>query len=410
MISCYRVSLWASLFVFAGFACPHGMVPKASARMLPQLPRPVPENRINVATEPGANFGEKLRGCIRRLVPNGGTCDAISIAGAQTVTDDPFAGAVGPLRVLLGNVTIDSQEAWKLPDNIELAGKGSGTVLRLAPGANKDLIRNAGGIRGNRRISIHDLTLDGNGANQTGPVSTIHLNNVSDFTIERVTLLNSAAHGIALDDGCIRGRLLRNRIEGVKSGSGIRAGNTPPTGSVAFLEIRDNEVSKVAEGDGILVLGAEPGGEHTLNVNIAGNTITGVKGASIEVGDGSRSVTVTGNRIELRGAPGGSSGSTGIAVRSAQNVRVSGNKVAGDATEHEQVGLLAWSPGTDQGGTLSELTMENNTVSDIAGYGIRVDSGKAIHLVKNKVIHSVKNNIYVTTKATEVTQQGNVLE
>ena len=312
--------------------------------------------------------------------------------------------------MLLGNVTIDTLETWGLPDYLELAGKGSSTVLRLAPGANKDLIQNAGGIRGNRRISVHDLTLDGNNSNQTARVSTIHLYNVSGFTIERVTVLNSMIHGIALDDGCIQGKLLRNRIEGVKAGSGIRAGNTPPAGSVAFLEIRENEISKVAKGDGIFVLGAKTGGEHTLEVSIVGNTITGVKGASIEVGDGSQKVTVKGNRIELRGAPGGSSSSMGIAVRSAQNVQVSDNVVSGDTMEHEQVGLLAWSPATDKGGTLSQVTMENNTVSDIAGYGIQVDSGNTIQLIKNTVRHSGKSNIYVAAKATGVTQEGNKLE
>ncbi len=407
MTRCYRVSIWASL-LFAGFLWPQ--LPRADADMLLQLPRPVAEKRINVATEPGANFGEKLHSCIRRLVPQGGTCDALSISGAQAVTDDPFSGAVGRLRVLLGNVTIDSLDAWRLPDDMELAGNGSGTMLRLAPGASKDLIRNAGGIRGNRRISIHDLTLDGNNANQTGPASTIHLNNVSDFTIERVTVLNSMVHGIALDDGCIHGKLLMNRIEGVKSGSGIRAGDIPPRGSVAFLEIRENEISKVAGAGGILVLGATPGSGHTLNISIAGNTITGIQGASIEVGDGAQKVTVTGNKIELRGAPGGSSGSTGIAVRSAQNVRVSDNTVSGDTTEHEQTGIRAWSPATDHGGTLSEVTMENNSVSDIGGYGIKVDSGKVVHIVKNTVRRSTKSNIYVAPKATGVTQQGNVLE
>jgi hypothetical protein len=385
-------------------------VQKAGASMLPQLPIPVPQNRINVATEPGANFGEKLRSCVRRLVPDGGTCDALSITGTQTVTGNPFSGAVGPLRVLLGNVTIDTLETWGLPGDLDLGGKGKGTVLRLAPGANKDLIRNAGGIRGNRRIWIHDLTLDGNSANQTVPVSTIHLTYVVDFIVERVTVLNSVSHAIALEDGCMQGKLLKNRIEGVKLGAGIRAGNTPPVGSVAYLEIRENEIGKVEEGDGIVVLGGMSGGEHSLNVNIVGNTIAGVKGASIQAGDGSQKITVTGNRIELRGAPGGSSGSVGIAVRSAQDVQVSNNTISGDTAEHEQVGLLAWSPAKDKGGTLSQVTMEDNTVSDVAGNGIQVEAGNAVRLIKNTIRHSAKNNIYVAANATGVTQQGNKLE
>jgi len=316
---------------------------------------------------------------------------------------------VGPLRILLGDVTIETLDTWRVPGNLHLSGKGKSTVLRLAAGANKDLIRNAGGIRGNRRIWLHDLTLDGNSANQTAPVSTVHFTSVVEFIIERVTVVNSAGHAIALDDGCMRGKLFKNTIEGVKLGAAIRAGNTPPVGSVSYIEIRENEISKVAEGDGILVLGGMSGGLHTLNVDLVGNTVTAVKGASIQVGDGSQKVMVTGNRIELRGAPGGSSGSVGIAVRSAQEVQVANNTIAGDTAEHEQIGLRAWSPAKDKGGVLSQVAIENNTVSDVAGNGIQVESG-GVRLIKNTIRRSAKKNIYVAENVTDVTQQGNKME
>src|SRR5262249_30179430 len=187
--------------------------------------------------EPGKDLGEKLRSCIRRLVPDGGTCDALSLSGRQVTGSDPFVQNVGPLRVLLGNVTIEIAQAWGLPSDIELAGKGGATVLRLAAGVNSDFIRNAGGTQGNRGIFIHDLTLDSSGVAQGGLGSTIHLANVSGFTIERVTVLNSMIHGIALDQGCTRGRLLDNRIEDVSQGSAIYAGSTAPSGHASFLEI-----------------------------------------------------------------------------------------------------------------------------------------------------------------------------
>src|SRR5262249_52140222 len=147
--------------------------------LLAQLPRPVPRTRLNVANEPGKDLGEKLRSCIRRLVPDGGTCDALSLSGRQVTGSDPFVQNVRPLRVLLGNVTIEIAQAWGLPSDIELAGKGGATVLRLAAGVNSDFIRNAGGTQGNRGIFIHDLTLDSSGAAQGGLGSTIHLANVS---------------------------------------------------------------------------------------------------------------------------------------------------------------------------------------------------------------------------------------
>lgn len=200
--------------------------------------------------------------------------------------------------------------------------------------------------------------MDGNNANETGVGSTIHLRKVSDLNIEHVTVLNSVIHGIALDDGCIHVKLLNNHIENVKGGSAMRIGNTPPAGKVSFVEIKGNEISNVAKADGIFVLGATPDGEHSHDIIIAGNTISSVKDTSIEVGDGSQKVTVTGNKITLSQAPGGSSGSAGISVRSAQDVRVAGNTVIGDLGEHGQVGLFVWSPAKDQGGTLFEVTLE----------------------------------------------------
>jgi hypothetical protein len=399
--------VWLYLLA-AGLVQVSGLISPVGSHLLAQRARPE-ENRINVETLPGADLGEKLAYCIRLLGPNGGTCDARSISGSQTAKADPFAGSDGIVKVLLGNVTIETAQAWSLPDKTELAGAGRSTVLRLASGANSHLIGNAGRKKGNDGISIHDLTLDGNNANENGQVSTIHLRNVSDFKIERVTVLNSVIHGIALDDGCVRGRLLHNHIENVKTGSGIRAGNTPPEGKVSFIEIEGNEIDKVG-ANGIFVLGATPNGDHTHDISITGNTIGAVKDTSIEVGDGSRKVTVTANKITLSQAPGGSSGSTGISARSAQDVRIAGNTVIGDPAEHEQVGLLVWSPAKDQGGPLSGITLENNTVFTVGGDGIKVHSGNAIRLLKNTVRHSAQENIHVTEKATGVTQQGNTLE
>jgi hypothetical protein len=281
-------------------------------------------------------------------------------------------------------------------------------VLLLAPGVNHDFIRNGGGTKGNHEIFIHELVLDGNGINESGTVGTIRLTHVSRFTVEHVTILNSVAHAIVLEDGCTHGRLLNNHIEVVSAGSAIRAGNAPSEGSVDSIEISGNEISQVAKGGGIFVVGSGPELEHTNNVKILSNTISGVRGASIEVGEGAQEITVTGNHVELKGAPGGSSGSTGIAVRSARNVQVTDNVVSGDPTEHDQVGLLAWV--ASKRAPLVNVTMENNTVSDIAGYGILVESGDAIHLLRNTVRRSAKGDIQVAAAASSVTQEGNNLE
>jgi hypothetical protein len=84
--------------------------------------------------------------------------------------------------------------------------------------------------------------------------------------------------------------------------------------------------------------------------------------------------------------------------------------VTGDPKEKQQVGLLVWSPATDKGGPLMDVTLQGNTVTDVAGEGIKLHTGDSIKLVRNTVRHSAVKNLEITNKATKVTQDGNVLQ
>jgi hypothetical protein len=364
---------------------------------------------VQVSDMPGQNFGEKLKACIAKLGAQGGVCDATKISGPQTSQVDPFTAATGPVRVHLGSATITTSKGWAMTDNSVLAGIDTNQAkLVLADGAKGDLIANAAGAKGNHHIVLHNLTLDGNGSRQTKPVSTVHFRKVSQFELVRVTVLNSATHGIALDDGCEHGEIRQSTIENVLVGSGIRAGNTPMEGAVSFVRLLDNNIRQV-KADGIFVLGATASA-NSHDITIQGNTISGVHDTSIEIGDGARTVRVANNTVVLKGAPGGSAGSTGISARSSQNVQIVSNTVTGDPAQKQQVGLLVWSPATDKGGPLKDVTLETNTLTDVAGEGIKIHSGDSIKMVRNTVRHSAVKGLEITTKATHVTQDGNVLE
>jgi hypothetical protein len=54
---------------------------------------------------PGADAGAKIAACIGALPSTGGTCDARGLQGAQTIENDPFSSAKGPLTLLLGAAT-----------------------------------------------------------------------------------------------------------------------------------------------------------------------------------------------------------------------------------------------------------------------------------------------------------------
>ncbi|HKR95049.1 MAG TPA: hypothetical protein VJW55_06795, partial [Candidatus Angelobacter sp.] len=118
---------WLSLLI-AGVFCASGQWFFARDLLVEQASSPSQGKQINVATQHGSDFGEKLVSCIRQLAPDGGTCDATSISGNQVVKSDPFAGSNGMVRVLLGHVTIEVAKTWGLPNRVELAGQGSNTV------------------------------------------------------------------------------------------------------------------------------------------------------------------------------------------------------------------------------------------------------------------------------------------
>src|SRR5579863_175311 len=125
----------------------------------------------NAADFPGVNLGEKIHAAAASL-PAGGTVDATSLTGAQSITTDIFADIHVPITLLLGDTVVACMKvgpSWciQIPKtgNITIKGHGRGkTVLKLPPlGAMQ--VRLIATAEGAPNLEITGLALDGNSEN-----------------------------------------------------------------------------------------------------------------------------------------------------------------------------------------------------------------------------------------------------
>jgi hypothetical protein len=256
------------------------------------------------------------------------------------VTDSPFNGdvqsaiaaiaAAGGGRLYLPAGTWDALAV--LPSKITIEGDGEATILRLPDGANTHLLEavNQSGI------TLRNLTLDGNKANQSvGAVSRcFYALKCSDIRVEDVTIRNAASHGIHISTGAaaepLSGseRIWMTRVRAVDNGgSGIAA-------SGKYIWATDCIVS------GNLLTGFKgigsylsAKGVHALN-NVAGGFSTGFDIVSEEGsthvydacsaldndGDGFRHQGQV-DRIVHRDSVAKGNGAYGIALTASQSVR-----------------------------------------------------------------------------------------
>jgi len=92
-----------------------------------------------------------------------GTADDVQI---QAAIDALVAGGGGKVVLSEGEFSISS--SIKVDSNIHLSGAGLGaTILKLADGADVDVIINSDITNGNTNIVLSDFSIDGNGANQS---------------------------------------------------------------------------------------------------------------------------------------------------------------------------------------------------------------------------------------------------
>lgn len=152
--------------------------------------------------------------------------DALTTAGADyicTGADDQdqinsaiaAVASIGGL-VLLSEGTFEIEDSILLESNVILMGSGRYTVLHVPDGtlASFGVIENADqNATGNSRITIRDLTIDGNSASALGTNDGIAFYNVDRFAITCVEIRDVTRDAISLNAGggldCSNGKISR---------------------------------------------------------------------------------------------------------------------------------------------------------------------------------------------------------
>jgi len=112
-------------------------------------------------------------------------------------------GRGGRIICLDGVYEIYSQEI-ELLSGVSLEGQGAGTVFRFADGAITDwMIRSKTQQEDSKNISIRNLAIDGNGANQDHAVNMIYLSYIKESLVENLVIHNlyEYSSGIAIGSG-----------------------------------------------------------------------------------------------------------------------------------------------------------------------------------------------------------------
>jgi parallel beta-helix repeat protein len=302
-----------------------------------------------------------------------GTADDVQI---QEAIDDITAdGGI----VFLKAGTYDITAPIEMKDNVTLQGAGKGTVLVLANNADDRVITNDDHVSGNDNFAIRDLTIDGNGDNQTIAPNTsgtgydaVYFIYCTNVLVQNCHIFDGNRHNLFLSDSCQYARILGNRID-----------NSLGLTNIALFTATDITVSgNISSSAG--ETGIKTDSCHTID--ITGNTFTNNTTVGVYL-TSSSNVTVTGNAI--RG------GQNGIRMVSQDYSTITGNvmrdnsldaiKLLQNCNYHTITGNLIRNNGSasantydgigiaDSGTGCTNITITGNTIVDVNSkmrYGI----------------------------------------
>jgi parallel beta-helix repeat protein len=230
-----------------------------------------------------------------------GVNDQVEINAA--INDLPTFG--GRVILLEGNYNISSS-IQILKNYVTLEGQGEGTILFLTNNANVRVIQVGNGTTSFEGITIKNLKINGNKANQTTSVDGIYFYGTLTYTIKKSSVINCRIenckrNGItftSVEDSLVAyNQLNNNGVDGLEVGGGIRnrvIGNYISFNGTKGIDLGDFD--DVISGNIIYNNGAsgiyiEGGDRNTIIGNILrNNTYDG-----IEIYDGSYCIII-GNR------------------------------------------------------------------------------------------------------------------
>jgi len=284
-----------------------------------------------------------------------GTADDVEINAALTQVQ---AAGGGTVFLTAGSYTL--ADTIKIPSHVTLAGEGNATKLTFDTSVgDKTMITNNSGYTpgsrhatGNKNITVRDLYIDGDKANRgTGSdwVWTVGFNTVENLTIENLTVVNGWTVAIQTEF-CSYVTIANNRLyNSGDDGIGINE-------ETFYCSCYGNRITDAGKGD--KSYGAPNG---------------------IEVQDGARDVTVSGNVIENCAADG-----VQVSTHTGKDGCINVSIVANTVRNCESGIFVKGLSGTPQ----IAVTVANNQIigmTDTALYGLQAAYTEDVVFVGNTV-------------------------
>lgn len=176
-------------------------------------------------------------------------------------------------KIFIRNATYDMTDTFIYnKDNIVIEGEGQGTVLRLADGANADVLSAA--RRNNRGIIIRNLTIDGNKQNNTSGRGLVFTGYYS--YLDNINIRNCAENGFDAEVSTVSGEnMVDNIVNNIRINNCGKTGFIwgTNTGGVAADNYFQNIISFGNGGEGIDFI---PGSIYGWNFNSYSNVGNGI--------------------------------------------------------------------------------------------------------------------------------------
>lgn len=279
-----------------------------------------------------------------------------------------------------------------LPSNLTLVGQGNLSELKRIPGASAGAVLTASGAS---KLTIANLTVNGNSQKAMGVHSNVHITRSSDVLIDNVRAVNSLLHGISLTNSADKAHLtistIRDSAVIFAAQYGIEAQDTPR------IVIENNRITRTGSY-GILVYGTKP--NSIQNAVINGNFVADAGGSGIAIPfiDGGTSllpgveeVTLIGNSVETSALNG--------YVIQGRFATLTGNTASRNGKQASHQGFVI---------NVMGVTATGNTASRNAGVGI--DFGDCKRVIASSNLVEENGIIGIEINSTEdFVVTGNVL-
>lgn len=310
-------------------------------------------------------------------------CDGVDDQVEIQAAIDELPSGGGRLMMLDGTFNISA--SIDLVSNITIEGSGEGTTIYLADSSD-DYVIHGDSIT---KVSIKNLHINGNSANQTSPPSPykscVTLNNVTHFSISGVSVEYPPGHGIYICNGCSDGKI-RQVTTSYAFDDGIAITGTATRMVISDCISHNNGLSEIAQtGSGIEI---DDGGSLI--------TITGCVcyendfGISVHHHTGalvSHDISIVGNIIYANTQAGiRLKGWSGNIYERADRYTISSNVLSNNGgTQGGIVVSNAWN------GVIS-----GNSIFNQGYYAISVEGARYCTIVGNSIDHPSSRGIHVS--------------